>query len=237
MIQLDRSRVLNVCGIVLFIVISIALHLVKDTLIKSLGGLPGYLAIFLISFLGAMSILIPIPYVAIIFTLATTGGLDPILTALSGGAGSGLGEFTGWMLGRLFSGAIESTKYFNRIQTLIKFLEKKGRIWIPILILIFALTPLPDDVLFIVLGVLRYSLWKALAASICGKVLMMYIVAYSGITIGSYLERSGVSSDVVFMGSIIALTIIVAAMMFIDWEKILGERLSLDVNSGSSQDF
>ncbi len=215
--------------------VSLALYLAKDMLVKSLGGLPGYLAIFLISFLGAMSVLVPIPYVAIIFTLAATGGLDPLFTALSGGAGSGLGEFTGWVMGRLFSGAIESTKYFNRIQTLIKFLERKGRLWIPILIFVFALTPLPDDVLFIVLGMLRYSLWTALVASVCGKIAMMYIVAYSGTAIGSYLEKSGVSSDAIFVGSIIALAIIVVAMMFIDWEKILGEKLGLNLSSSSSR--
>ncbi len=230
MIELEKGRVLNLCGVAFFVITSIALYLAKDMLIKNLGGLPGYLAIFLISFLGAMSILVPIPYVAIVFTLAATGGLDPLLTALFGGAGSGLGEFTGWVMGRLFSGAIESTKYFSRIQALIKLLERKGRIWVPILIFVFALTPLPDDVLFIVLGILRYSLWKALVAAVCGKVTMMYIVAYSGTAIGSYLERSGVSSDTIFVGSIVALAIIVMAMMLIDWERILGEKLRLGLS-------
>jgi len=193
--------------------------------IHGISGLPGYLAIFLISFIGTSSVLIPIPYVAIVFTLTIAGDLNPLHVALAGGSGSGLGEFTGWAVGRFFSKAIENTKYYSRVEALIKFLERRGGVWLPLIIFVFALTPLPDDILFIVLGALRYSLWKALSVSICGKILMMYLVAYSGTAIGSYFVESGVGIDVVFVGSVIALVVILLIMMLIDWEKVLSSKI------------
>lgn len=197
-------------------------------MIHGISGLPGYLAIFLISFVGASSVLIPIPYVAIVFTLTIAGDLNPLYVALAGGSGSGLGELTGWVIGRFFSKAIENTKYYSRVEALIKFLERRGGVWLPLVIFVFALTPLPDDILFIVLGALRYSLWKALSVSICGKILMMYLVAYSGTAIGSYFEKSGIGIDAVFIGSVIALVAILFIMMFIDWEKILSSKLRVE---------
>ncbi len=59
----------------------------------------GYPGIFLISFIGTASIVIPIPYTIFIFTIGSLRILDPFLVAVSGAAGSALGEFFGYFLG------------------------------------------------------------------------------------------------------------------------------------------
>jgi membrane protein YqaA with SNARE-associated domain len=59
----------------------------------------GYLGIFLISLLGAMSIFVPIPYTLVIFILGTSSSFDPLLIAVAAGLGSALGEFSGYLLG------------------------------------------------------------------------------------------------------------------------------------------
>jgi len=215
----------SILGIALFVMLSIFLYIVREEIIEAFTGLPAYLAIFILSFVGALSVIVPIPYTAIIFTISITGRLDPILTALSGGLGSGIGEISGWVIGRLVSRAIEETKYFSRIKALIVFLEKKGKWAIPLLIYLFALTPLPDDIIFIVLGVLRYGLIKALIPSILGKTTMMLIITEVGRTIGILSEEIGIDIDIVFIATLIALIILLALMMFIKWDEILVKYL------------
>ncbi|MDH5390681.1 MAG: hypothetical protein OEX10_05970, partial [Candidatus Bathyarchaeota archaeon] len=46
----------------------------------------GYLGVFLISLVGALSIIFPIPYTLVIYLLGSV--LDPLLVAVSGGLGS-----------------------------------------------------------------------------------------------------------------------------------------------------
>ena len=66
----------------------------------------GYFGIFLISVIGAISIVFPIPYTVIIFTLGglQVGGewvFEPLLIAIAAGIGSVVGEFSGYLLGLL----------------------------------------------------------------------------------------------------------------------------------------
>ena len=96
----------------------------------------------------------------------------------------------------------------------------------PIAIFLSALTPLPDDLLFIPLGIMRYSLLRAFIPALIGKVSMNFIVAYSGRhAIQIIRDIFGEGSDwiAVLLGGVleIGLLIIVIVVMFkVDWERI-----------------
>ncbi|MEM3672923.1 MAG: VTT domain-containing protein [Candidatus Bathyarchaeia archaeon] len=178
----------------------------------------GYLGIFLISLLGSLSIFFPIPYTVVIFSLGKT--LDPVLIAVAAGLGSAVGEFSGYLLG--WSGRkVISERYRRKMGFLVKVFEKYG----PIAIFLFALTPLPDDLLFIPLGVMKYKIVKAFIPSLMGKFVMSLIVAYSGrYTIQIIEDIFGVESSFVsaLMGTVVAvilLVIIFIVMFKVDWEK------------------
>lgn len=187
----------------------------------------GYFGIFLISLIGALSIFFPIPYTVVIFTL---GGLkvgeswafEPLWIAVAAGIGSAVGEFSGYVIG--FGGRkVIGDKYKKKMNLLMKLFDRFG----PIVIFLFALTPLPDDLLFIPLGVIRYSLVRALVSALIGKICMNYIIAYSGrLSINIIRDIFGVESDwisaLIGMVLAVALMIIVFVIMFkVDWEKIL----------------
>jgi membrane protein YqaA with SNARE-associated domain len=53
--------------------------------------------------------------------------------------------------------------------------------WIPFIVFLFALTPLPDSLLLVPLGIVKYSPKKALIAMYLGKFLMMWAYAWAGI--------------------------------------------------------
>ena len=55
---------------------------------------------------------------------------------------------------------------------MVKLFDRYG----PAAIFFFALTPLPDDLLFIPLGVMRYPFLKAFIPALFGKTLMMFIL-------------------------------------------------------------
>ena len=196
----------------------------------------GYFGIFLISLLGASSIIFPIPYTVIIFTLG--GTFEPLWIAVAAGLGSAIGEFSGYLLGFGGRKAI-SEKYKRKMEFLVKVFERYG--WISIFV--FALTPLPDDLLFIPLGVMRYGFLKAFIPAIAGKFCMNLIVAYSGRFSFQIIKTIfGVESDwisaLISMILAIALLIIIFVLMFkIDWEKRFGKYVIKEEDSGQADEI
>jgi membrane protein YqaA with SNARE-associated domain len=193
----------------------------------------GYLGVFLMSLLGSLSIFFPIPYTVVIFTLGTVEAFNPLLIALASGVGSAVGEFSGYLLG-LGGRKIISEKSKRKMDFLLRVFGKFG----PLAIFLFALTPLPDDLLFIPLGVMRYNLLKAFIPALIGKLCMSLIIVYSArFTIGIIREIFGVESDwmsaLIGMVIALALLVIIFIIMFkVDWEKIFEKYIAKKEESG-----
>ncbi len=172
-----------------------------------------------------MSVFIPIPYTVVIFTLSglRIGGnwaFDPLWIAVASGIGAAIGEFSGYLIG--FGGRkVIGEKYKKKMDFLTKLFKKFG----PIVIFIFALTPLPDDLLFIPLGIMRYGLLRAFIPALLGKFTSNLIIAYSGrLSLQIIRDLFGVEGEGMsaLIGIIIALVlmVIVFLIMFkVDWEK------------------
>jgi len=178
-----------------------------------------YLGVFIISFIGSVSVVFPVPYTLAIFFLGKF--LDPVLIAVSGGLGSALGEFSGYILGYYGRTAVSEERQ-KKMDYMLKVFDRYG----PVAIFLFALTPLPDDLLFIPLGVMRYSFLKAFIPALFGKILMTFILAYSGQQSIELIETLFAGSGL--WGTVITsalLIIIIVAMIKIDWEKIFEEHV------------
>jgi len=174
----------------------------------------GYLGVFIISFIGSVSVVFPIPYTIVIYLLGAV--LDPFFVAVSGGLGSALGEFSGYALG-YYGRTVVSEERRRKMDYMVKVFDRYG----PAAIFFFALTPLPDDLLFIPLGVMRYPFWKAFIPALLGKTLMTFILAYSGQQSIAIIETLFAGSGL--LGTVITsalLILIIVAMIKIDWEKL-----------------
>ncbi|MEM3693855.1 MAG: hypothetical protein QXI39_07545 [Candidatus Bathyarchaeia archaeon] len=181
--------------------------------------------IFFLCLLGAASIVFPVPYTAVILCLsARIPELNLLEIALWGGFGSGLGEFLGWILGRYFESQVQDSRYGRKLRAFSKLISSgRGKWLIPIAIMAFAFTPLPDDVLFIVLGAINYSLAKAIIPSIVGKVAMLYTIGVFGQILGSSVS---ILPDWALM--ILTVALVAAFLIFIeviDWERLV-ERIT-----------
>jgi len=87
------------------------------------------------------------------------------------------------------------------------------------------LTPLPDDLLFIPLGVMRYKILNAFIPALLGKLASNIIIAYAGrLSIEIIRDIFGAESEGIslLIGTILAvvLLVVVFVIMFkVDWEK------------------
>jgi len=134
----------------------------------------GYLGVFLVSFIGSSTIFLILPSDIVIFIAGAL--LNPFLVGIIGGVGEALGETTGYFLG-LGGRKILDKKYKKDVRKWEKMFKKYGGFFI---IILFAATPLPDDIVGIIGGTLKYPLKKFLLASIIGKIIMGLILAYGG---------------------------------------------------------
>jgi membrane protein YqaA with SNARE-associated domain len=187
-----------------------------------------YVGVFLISVLGAISIVVPIPYTYLILILAVEGW-DPLLLTLAGGLGSAVGEFSGYLLGYYGRSRISEER-----QTKMNFMLKVFNRYGSFAVFLFALTPLPDDLLFIPLGILRYSFIKAFVPSLLGKIAMCGILSFGGrlyYDVLSLLFGRGTweSELIISIITAIALIAIVVAMFKIDWERMFEAHVGKEV--------
>ena len=203
------------CALVVGIFFYLLMYTDPQELLQDLATTFSYPGVFLLSFIGASSVIIPIPYTVALLTIsAPQFGFDPLLLAVFVGFGAAAGELVGYGLG--YAGRrVVSERHKRRLDAMLRIF---GRFGLPA-IFIFALTPLPDDLLFIPLGLMRYSLWKAFIACTAGKFFMSFIIAYTGKAAGQLF----VENWLLAAATAILLVLVVIAVFRIDWEK-LAER-------------
>ncbi|MFH0956785.1 MAG: VTT domain-containing protein [Candidatus Aenigmatarchaeota archaeon] len=134
----------------------------------------GYAGVFLVSMLSSASIFLPVP--GFLFTIAAAPFLNPWVVGIVAGAGSAIGELTGYAVGK-GSNRVLSAKDQKWLKWGERwFTEKRGFLFITI----FAATPLPDDVTGILGGMFRYDWKRFLLASFIGKTILNIALALSG---------------------------------------------------------
>ena len=204
---------------------------------EEFGDVGIYIGVFAISIFGNFTIIFPVPYViALIVVSAVIPGVNPLLLGLIGGLGAGIGETTAWLIGR---GSQEMIGDVQSIERMKGYVEKG---WAPLLIFIFAATPLPDDAFLIVLGIVEYSLVKTLIYTFIGKFVLCFLCSalpiwYADTPLGDFLfnlfgidleaAQSGnippsTPLDILTSSLVWATTIIIMFLLvYVDWGKIL----------------
>lgn len=180
----------------------------------------GYLGIFLISLFGATSVFIPIPSSVVIFIVSSSTAFEPLWIAVAAGLGAAIGEFSGYLIG-LGGRKVISDKYKRKMDILMGLFKKYG----PALVFAFALTPLPDDLLFIPLGVMRYGFVQTFLPAVIGKFCSNLTIAYAGrfsvdlIRDIFGVEGEGTSFLIGTALAVVFLVVVFVVMFKVDWEK------------------
>ena len=171
---LSRKLYLRILTILVVIAITATIFVFRDQ-VADLQAY-GYLGAFLIAVAASATIILPVPGIVWIGAL----GLDynPVLIGLAAGAGSAVGELTGYMAG--FSGQVvfENSRFYPRLE---QWMRRRG--FIAISVLSFVPNPF-FDVAGATAGALKYPLWKFLFACFAGKTVRYILVAWLGWFVG-----------------------------------------------------
>ena len=176
----------------------------------------GYIGAFLISIIGNFTIFFPVPYVLTIYAFGAT--LNPLVLGLVAGAGASIGEFSAYLLG-YGGGMMVEERYGKQLNTAKRLVQRHGIV----AIFLFAVTPLPTDLILIPLGMLKYSLRKAMFAMFAGKTIMCTVIAYAGRRsygyVVAFFESGGGALGIAV--SVVLLALIVYALLKVDWARYL----------------
>ena len=175
----------------------------------------GPLGVFLVSFLGNVIPYSTIPYLIFVvqYGVAIGNPLIRIGIAVLGGLGAALGKVIVLLIGFAARKVIpEKTKKSMKL-----FMKLAGKS-VFIAVLIFAASPLPDDILYIPLGAMGYSPFKFFTAAVIGKTIITYMALLFGGIIRLIVGESSVLAAIV---SLIATIVLLLVLVKVNWEKIV----------------
>jgi membrane protein DedA with SNARE-associated domain len=190
-------------------------------------GNVGYIGIFIISFLGSILIFIPVPYFPILITSALNKELDPNMIALSATIGAVLAK-SSIFLASYYGRNLLSKKTKSKILPLQNFLAKYGGL----AAFIAALLPVPDDLVYIPLGIAKYSVKKFVLFTFFGKLLYGLIIVWGAVILGRpvmeqillFSNANNQFTVILIAGLTIGLLILILFFTFkVDWTKIIGK--------------
>ena len=154
--QWHDERLLRVLAIVLVLTLVVATFLLRDRLpnIRSVG----YLGIFILSFVGSASVILPVPGIAAVCAGPGLLKLFPLGVALLASVAESLGELSGYLIGFSGRGVAENYPLYPRIE---RWMQRRGGL---VLFLVSAIPNPLFDLAGIAAGTLRYPVWRFLLA-------------------------------------------------------------------------
>ncbi|MBM3152701.1 MAG: VTT domain-containing protein [Chloroflexi bacterium] len=164
------TTILRILALLAVIAITVGIYLIRDQVQRFAAF--GYPGIFLIVLISYATILMPVPGVAIVFTMG--GVFHPVGVALAAAAGGTIGELSGYLAGFSGRAIIENWKMYDKVTA---WVRKYGG---PA---ILALAAIPNpffDLVGVAAGALKIPVAKFLLWCFPGQVIKMLIVAYSG---------------------------------------------------------
>jgi membrane protein DedA with SNARE-associated domain len=185
----------------------------------------GYVGILVISFVSSLIPFIPIPYFPVLITASFNPNFNPHIISIVSALGI-VGAKTIIFFISYYGRKILSDKTKKRMRPLQNLVSRYG--WFGAFIA--ALTPIPDDIVYIPLGLAKYNPWKFATATFAGKFLMNESIVWGSIFLGRPFVENILSSDttnqtsliIAAIVSIIVLAIVVYFSLRIDWAKVVG---------------
>ena len=199
----------------------------------------GYLGLAIVSFFGSLIPFVPIPSFVLVATMAVGEQFDihilVIIAALTSTAAKQIIFYVSYGGRKIIS---EKTK--KRMKPFQKLVKRYGGS----AAFFAAATPIPDDLVYIPLGLAKYNPKRFFIATLLGKVVLYYVIVlishYMGLSLLEPILQDIQDPLPVYVGIIalgVAMTVIVILLLRLDWERILGRFApwTLDDNDDSNQ--
>jgi len=199
----------------------------------------GYLGLTIVSFFGSLIPFVPIPSFVLVATMAVGEQFDihilVVIAAITSTAAKQIIFYASYGGRKIIS---EKTK--KRMMPFQKLVKRYGGS----AAFVAAATPIPDDLVYIPLGLAKYNPKRFFVATLSGKFVLYYVIVLISHYMGlSLLEPilQGIDDPLpVYIGIIalgIAMTLVVILLLRLNWEKILGKFApwTLDDDDSSNQ--
>ena len=199
----------------------------------------GYLGLAIVSFFGSLIPFVPIPSFVLVATMAVGDQFDihilVIIAALTSTAAKQIIFYVSYGGRKIIS---EKTK--KRMKPFQKLVKRYGGS----AAFVAAATPIPDDLVYIPLGLAKYNPKRFFIATLLGKVVLYYVIVlishYMGLSLLEPILQNIQDPLPVYIGIIalgVAMTVVVILLLRLDWERILGRFApwTLDDDDNSDQ--
>jgi len=184
----------------------------------------GYLGLTIVSFFGSLIPFVPIPSFVLVATMAVGEQFDihvlVLIAALTSTAAKQIIFYASYGGRKIIS---EKTK--KRMKPFQKLVKRYGAS----AAFVAAATPIPDDLVYIPLGLAKYNPKRFFVATLSGKFVLYYVIAlishYMGLSLLEPVLQEINDPLPVYIGIIAlgaAMTIVVILLLRLNWEKILG---------------
>jgi len=184
----------------------------------------GYLGLTIVSFFGSLIPFVPIPSFVLVATMAAGEQFDihvlVLIAALTSTAAKQIIFYVSYGRRKIIS---EKTK--KRMKPFQKLVKRYGGS----AAFIAAATPIPDDLVYIPLGLAKYNPKRFFVATLSGKIVLFYVIVlishYTGLSLLEPVLQRIDDPLPVYIGIIalgIAMTLVVILLLRLNWEKILG---------------
>jgi membrane protein DedA with SNARE-associated domain len=174
-----RELLTRLLAIAVVLVITLAVWRMGDKLERfKLWGYPG---VFVVSFLGNATVILPAPSLALVFAMGSV--LNPLLVGLVAGPAEALGELTGYLAGYSGRAIVKDRRTYERLEG---WMQRNGALTI------FVLSIIPNpffDLAGIAAGVLRYPISRFLLFCWLGKSIKTIAFAFAGAYSLTFFER------------------------------------------------
>jgi len=183
----------------------------------------GYLGLTIVSFFGSLIPFVPVPSFVLLATMAVGTQFDIHILAL-------IAAFTATAAKQIifyisYGGRkIISEKTKKRMKPFKKLVKRYGGS----AAFVAAATPIPDDLVYIPLGLAKYNPKRFFVATLLGKIVLYYAIVlishYMGLSLLEPILQNIEDPLPVYIGIIIlglAMTIIVILLLRLNWERIL----------------
>jgi membrane protein DedA with SNARE-associated domain len=199
----------------------------------------GYLGLTIVSFFGSLIPFVPIPSFVLLATMAVGDQFDIHVLALSAALAATVAKqiiFYASYGGR----KIISEKTKKRMKPFQKLVKRYGGS----AAFVAAATPIPDDLVYIPLGLAKYNPKRFFVATLLGKIILYYVIVlishYTGLSLLEPMLQDIEDPLLVYIGIIIfsvVMTVVVILLLRLNWEKVLGKIApwTLDDNDDNNQ--
>jgi len=184
----------------------------------------GYIGLGLVSFIGSLIPFVPVPSFILLATMSVGEQFDLHILAL-------ISAFTATIAKQIIFYAsyggrrMISEKTKKRMRPFQKLVKRYGGA----AAFVAAATPIPDDMVYIPLGLAKYNPKRFFIATLSGKIVLCYIIVlishYTGLSILEPIledidDPFAIYAGIIVFGAI--MTAIVILLLRLDWARILG---------------